>query len=216
MHHIGQPGEDLLIARRILRQHLEEVEQHLVIVEQPAHRLVAGRDGGLFDRAAFLQVAEQVVAPRVGPDVHRLAAAGVICEGQDALAGPAQAVIVGRGGVGQPADGHAVPIHHAQLAVDIEQQHDLLARGRWGHAAREVEPGAVEQPAPGVADRERLLLAGLAFGERDRLARAPRADVQLADDGVDGGLDLFQGHVEVAFGVGFVGGHVESPVGFGR
>ena len=61
--HVGQPGEDLLIARRILRQHFEEVEQHFVVVEQAAHGLIAGRDGRLFDCAALLQVAEQIVAP---------------------------------------------------------------------------------------------------------------------------------------------------------
>jgi hypothetical protein len=51
------------------------------------------------------------------------------------------------------------------------------------------------------------LLPAAALREGDGLRRAPGRDLEPGDDGIDGALDLLEGVVELAAGVGVEVGH---------
>ncbi len=188
---LGQRGPDALVARAVLGQLLHQLAQHFDVVGQRAQVRAADGDRGFLERAAFLQAPEQVVAAGVGPQVDGLPAGGLVEERHDALAGLAQAVVELGVDRGQPLHRVAVAVHHAGLAVDVDQQHDRLPGGLGRHPPGEVEPGAVEQVAPLLPRRQGDFAAGLPLRVRHRLAGDVGGHVERRQgevDGVENGL----------------------------
>ena len=78
----------------------------------------------------------------------------------------------------------------------------MLACGRFGNPAREVEPGTVEEVPPLVPYLEHTMLARAPLGKWHRLMRAPGLDLQGSHLHIDRPANELQGHVQLSLGIG--------------
>src|SRR5216683_1025251 len=130
----------------------------LEIVLQRVEVRMAQRDRRFVEPALALAHAEKVIGAGLDPDFDRLAAQSRGAKRHDPLARLAMLAGERRVDVGEAEERPPLLVDDATLAIDVDQEDDILAGGAIRHRAGKAKPGAVEHRlAPPIAGLEAQL-----------------------------------------------------------